>query len=125
MTDEKQDKRIVVLVSAGASYGSVGVRPGPPPLGDQLFGTLCAAFPRSWGNLESGLAAEFEANFELGMDKAWWTGKRQPTDLLWDLAQYFSIFRPTQQSAYAWLVTSLHRKGLLDRTQFVSLNSLT
>ena len=31
---------VIVLLGAGASFGSVGVKPCPPPLGNNLFDAL-------------------------------------------------------------------------------------
>jgi hypothetical protein len=43
--------RLVVLVGAGASYGAFDYAKARPPLGDDLFDELVAAFPGTWGNL--------------------------------------------------------------------------
>jgi hypothetical protein len=43
------DRDIVILFGAGASYGAGHVLPQAPPLGANLYDALAAQYPKEWG----------------------------------------------------------------------------
>jgi hypothetical protein len=43
------DRDIVILFGAGASYGAGHVLPQVPPLGPNLYDALAAQYPDKWG----------------------------------------------------------------------------
>ena len=91
----------VILFGAGASYGSVGVSPHPPPLGDVLFDQLALVSGSLASKLPADLAAAFrkKGGFETAMGEL---AKRNANDDVMrfqrELAAYivgFSATRPT------------------------------
>src|SRR3954464_6443750 len=59
--------RILFILGAGASYGSVDCAPKPPPLGPDLYDALCAHAPAFAVNTND-FSSIFKKNFEEGMD---------------------------------------------------------
>ena len=55
----------VVLLGAGASFGSVDASPSVPPFGDKLFDALASRSGLA-ASLPDDLKATFRANFEAG-----------------------------------------------------------
>jgi hypothetical protein len=116
--------RIAVLFGAGASKGAGNCQPTPPPLGGELFATLCDQFPSSWGNLPTASARAFEDDFETAMFELW---NQEPPDrsrLIIDMAIYFSRFLPASDGSdlYGELLRTLVVRKLLRRTAFATLN---
>ena len=64
------DRNVVILFGAGASYGAGHVQPQAPPLGADLYDALATQYPSEWGS-ESDLgkkwAAQLREDFERTM----------------------------------------------------------
>ena len=58
----KPNRSFAVLVGAGASYGAGHLKPGPPPLGDELYAWLRKLYPGTWGAVTGQLDGEFRKN---------------------------------------------------------------
>lgn len=92
----------LVLFGAGASHGSRGIVPVPPPLGKDLFATLQRAFPVTWGTIGAELLPAFEQHFEEGMQALMSVypgaiqdrvpGAPSPHHLMQDMARFFLSF---------------------------------
>jgi hypothetical protein len=92
----------MILLGAGASHGSLGCSPRPPPLGDKLYAILRKKFKKSWGIIPDEYQNVFRIHFEDGMgglaqearnEKKW-----NLAALNKDMAIYFSRFRIGQPS---------------------------
>lgn len=108
----------LVLLGAGASYGSEPANIGTPPLGDELFGELC-----NLGGIASGIPEEIKAvfaaqGFEQGM-KAYYDRKDDELQAFHrELSSYLADFVPTQKSYYVELLNLLRGRNVI----FSSLN---
>ncbi|MFA0540227.1 MULTISPECIES: hypothetical protein [Vibrio] len=97
---------IVVLLGAGASFGSLGVEPYEPPLGNGLFPELvkkngvAAAIPEH-------IKQSFESNFETGMAEYYEHTNGNIMSFQRELAEYLANFKPTESSVYIELIKSL------------------
>lgn len=126
--------RCVVLFGAGASSGSPGVLPVPPPLGADLYGVLAKAFPRSWGGVSGELRREFETHFERGMGKLWSIypkalselkkGAPSPHRLMQDMARLFLSYclAPGYDDLYSKFLIGLLRASKDSATCLATLN---
>lgn len=97
----------VILLGAGASFGSGDVEPARPPLTPELLDNLSHFAPDLWGRLPDSLAVVFRDDFERGMVEL---GDTRP-DLLPPLqramAAFFFEFVPGRQNLYARLASRL------------------
>jgi hypothetical protein len=86
----------VVLFGAGASFGSLGIYPHPPPLGRHLYSRLKIEFPQTWGKLPKNFHEIFDKNFEKGMLSLFKTTEFSLIipSLMRDMAEYFCNFIP-------------------------------
>lgn len=107
----------LVLLGAGASYGSVGVDPYPPPLGNQLFGELVNRGGVA-SSLPDGLKRLFEYNFEEGMAKYFEDSRKNVMTFQRELAEYLAEFKITEKSVYLRLINAVGRSRVI----FSSLN---
>lgn len=107
----------MVLLGAGASYGSGDVTPYPPPLGKDLFSRL-----EEFGGVASSLPYElklkFKENFEIGMAEYYKWSKGFIRDFQRELGLYLSLFTPGHENTYIRLIKSLDYK----KTTYCSLN---
>ncbi|MEC4090156.1 hypothetical protein [Pseudoalteromonas rubra] len=108
---------VVVLLGAGASYGSVGVTPNPPPLGNMLFQELLKQGGVA-SRLSNELRQKFEANFEDGMAAYYEETNGNIMAFQRELAEYLANFSPTEQNVYINLVRELG----LESVVYSSLN---
>lgn len=96
----------VVLLGAGASFGSGDVFPHTPPLGNNLFAQL----ERHGGvaaQLDDRLKQLFRGNFEAGMG-AFATAKNNDTMTFQrELARYIAQFVPGKNNVYRRLISEL------------------
>ncbi len=116
-------RRLVFLFGAGASYGAGDIIPEPPPLGKDLYQTLAAEFPGSWGGLPKALRREFMSDFERGMAILYAHYSMAVSRLMRELAAYLVQFRPhSGRSLYCELLRKLQSLSLLDSTVLSSLN---
>jgi hypothetical protein len=116
-------KNIIVL-GAGASFGSSHIQPESPPLGNHLFHKLKHLYPRTWGALPPDFAAVFEEDFELGMLKVLDSGNHWLTPLMQSMTLFFASFVPdrTSNDLYSLLISKLKQNGSLSNVVFSSLN---
>jgi hypothetical protein len=106
----------VVLLGAGASYGSGESYPECPPLGKDLFSKL-EKLGGVAANLAEVLKAAFRENFEAGMARYREEGQNIPA-LHRELGGYLARFTPGQKNVYGRLVKSLG----VNRVVYCSLN---
>lgn len=107
----------LILLGAGASFGSVDVIPEQPPLGNQLFDRL-----EKLGGIASTLPQElkdlFNQNFEEGMAKFYRSSDGNIMRFQRELAHYLALFSPGPNNIYLKLIESVGA----DRVTFSSLN---
>lgn len=134
MECENTRTRCVVLFGAGASFGSSGILPVPPPLGADLYGVLARAFPKTWGGVSGELKREFETHFEIGMGELWSMyplgaselkpGAPSPHRLMQDMARLFLSYNlgPGEDDLYSKFLIRLSRVSKLSVTCMATLN---
>lgn len=97
----------IILLGAGASYGSGPCAPsGPPPLGNQLYKEL---------QLVSETARSFPESIQLAFDTHFETGMAQVREhldelsgaFIRDMGAYFAPFEPLEGNAYHALVRAI------------------
>jgi hypothetical protein len=113
----------VVLLGAGASYGSGDATygktvPCTPPLGNDLFAALEQQVGGVAAALPDALKAAFRANFEGGMAEYYEHSKGNIMRFQRELAQYLAQFRPGPSNVYVQLVEALG----VHRVIYCSLN---
>src|SRR2546422_1729620 len=116
---------LVFLFGAGASYGAIGVKPYPPPLGCDLYEALAKQFPKTWGAASqfAGVADKFKKDFEAAMEQ--YCNEHSATAVvsaLNDMARYFATFDPDGTDLYSKLLLELKARSLIAHTVFSSLN---
>lgn len=116
MIFEKDSSNVVILLDAGASFGSE--EPAISPLGNQLFDELAIFSPHTWGQIPHSLSSIFKKDFEEGMVK---TPPNQYAELYIEMAAYFFAKRITPNSLYIELAKRI-KKTPLWRGSFVTLN---
>ncbi|AGQ92443.1 hypothetical protein M634_13240 [Vibrio parahaemolyticus O1:Kuk str. FDA_R31] len=108
---------VIILLGAGASFGSGGVEPYAPPLGNELFGELeklggeAAAIP-------SNIKKTFKENFEAGMAEYYEYTNGDIMSFQRELASYLASFQPLDDNIYLQLIKALPRQRVI----FSSLN---
>ncbi len=96
----------VVLLGAGASFGSGDVAPRPPPLGNKLFdelervGGIAASLPEA-------LKSVFRKNFETGMTEYYAHCNGNIMRFQRELAHYLAQFCPGPSNVYEQLIGKL------------------
>lgn len=115
---------IVILFGAGASHGTSGVIPSPPPLGSGLYRELALEYPATWGGLPSSLQGQFINDFEDGMGVLWESGSHAVPVLMQQMAMFFAKYRLSslKTDAYSSLLDNLDQAGKLGSVRFSSLN---
>jgi hypothetical protein len=102
----------ILLLGAGASYGSVGASPHVPPLGNGLFtdlvkrGGVAASLPTNIKEL-------FEHNFEDGMAEYYKYSNGDIMTFQRELAHYLASFQPTDSSVYLDLINELGNQRVI------------
>lgn len=99
----------LVLMGAGASYGSLDVVPHPPPLGNGEAGLFArleehSAFAR---NIPEDIRQEFRGNFERGMALYYEYMNGNINAFQRNLATYLAQFTPGASNAYRTLIERL------------------
>lgn len=110
----------VILLGAGASYGSGDVEPHQPPLGngpDGLFARLEAAGGLA-ASLPSDLKSLFRADFEQGMAKFYEYADGDIMRFQREMAAYLAQFTPGKANAYIRLIRTVGPR----RAIYASLN---
>lgn len=107
----------VVLLGAGASYGSEEVNQCRPPLGDTLFdrlheqGGIAASIPNKIKTL-------FRKDFESGMAEYYKYADGDIMRFQRELAHYLAMFQPSQKNVYLRLIQTLDTRRVI----YCSLN---
>ncbi|MFJ2446769.1 hypothetical protein [Pseudomonas sp. NPDC087626] len=108
---------MLVLLGAGASFGSEPLRVSTPPLGNDLFSRLF-----DLGGVASKVSPElkllFEDSFELGMAEFYERHSDKMQVFHREMAAYLASFRPRYKSYYRVMIDSLKDKNVV----FASLN---
>ncbi|HDW3220056.1 TPA: hypothetical protein RMM45_004236 [Escherichia coli] len=107
----------LVLLGAGASYGSEHVHPYPPPLGNQLFNRLVES-GHTAAKLPDELKCIFTDNFEKGMNKLCKDYPLYIMSFQRELAGYLAKFTPIKGNHYYRLLNILRH----NRITYSSLN---
>lgn len=97
---------VVLLLGAGASFGSVGVKPYAPPLGNDLFTNLAKRNGIA-STLPKYIKDKFEKNFEDGMAEYYKYSKGNIMTFQRELAHYLASFQPTDSNIYLKLIEEL------------------
>lgn len=100
------DMTRVVLLGAGASFGSIEALPSVPPLGDRLFDALASRNGLA-ATLPDNLKATFRANFEAGMAAFYEYSDGDVMRFQRELAHYMAEFVPGPGNAYVHLIREL------------------
>lgn len=108
---------VVVLLGAGASFGSVGVKPYSPPLGNGLFNDLVERGGVA-STLPQYIKQLFEANFEVGMAEYFKYSNGNIMTFQRELAHYLASFEPTDSNIYLNIINELS----CQRVVYSSLN---
>jgi len=92
------DRDIVILFGAGASYGAGHVLPQATPLGADLYDALAVQYPREWGSashLGKMWGTQFRADFERTMGEEVLPWVSSLTLLEWHrrVAEFFARYR--------------------------------
>lgn len=109
--------RSVVLLGAGASFGSEVTEELRPPLGGNLFKCLEAAGGMA-AKLPCDLKQLFRDDFEEGMAEFYKVGDGDTARFQMELAFYLSKFSPSKESVYFDLLRAFEGK----KVTYVSLN---
>lgn len=96
----------IVLLGAGASFGSGDVSPFPPPLAAQLFDEL-ASRSGAASALPKELKASFRENFEEGMSEYFNRTDGDVQNFQRELALYMLEFEPGADNIYVRLIERL------------------
>ena len=123
------DRDMVILFGAGASYGAGHVLPQAPPLGADLYDALAALYPKEWGS-ESHIgkmwATQLRNNFERTMHKEVLPKVCSLSLLEWHrrVAEFFARYRLDGggHDMYSLLLSGLGIRSLLKRLTLGSLN---
>ncbi|MDO6406248.1 hypothetical protein [Pantoea phytobeneficialis] len=107
----------MVLLGAGASFGSGDVTPYPPPLGNRLFEKLDGKGGVA-SKLPQDLKDKFINNFEEGMADYYVRYNQNIMSFQRELAGYLVSFTPGDNNHYKNLINSLNNK----RVVYSSLN---
>lgn len=109
----------LILLGAGASFGSGPVHPYAPPIGAKLFDHLEAEYP-TWANLPPEAKAEFRRNglFEPGFDYVRRHHDRMTCELLVEMADYFCRFELRSGNHYSILAAKVRDDDILATTNY-------
>lgn len=103
---------IVLLLGAGASFGSLGVKPYPPPLGNKLFPELVKRNGVA-ATLPHHIKRAFEIDFEDGMAKYYAFSRGNIMTFQRELAEYLASFYPTDSNVYIELIKNIGCKRVI------------
>lgn len=96
----------MILMGAGASFGSKDVNPKPPPLGRMLFSEL-----EELGGIAASMPLELKAlfleNFEVGMAAYINHAEEDVMGFQRELARYLATFQPGMFNVYRHLINEL------------------
>lgn len=96
----------ILLLGAGASYGSVGALPHVPPLGNGLFSDLVKRGGAA-ASLPADIKEIFEKNFERGMAEYYKCSNGDIMAFQRELAHYLASFQPSDSNVYLDLIRRL------------------
>lgn len=116
----------IILFGAGASNGTDGILPEPPPLGNTLYQELARCYQQSWGSLPQDIRSIFQQDqgFEQGMQVLWDQNAQNISNLMCDMAIYLAQFRPHQSGIdlYSRLFSELNAKKISNTILYSTLN---
>lgn len=103
---------VMILLGAGASYGSKEVEPYAPPLGNQLFPKLLeeSATARS---MPEEIKKLFEDNFEAGMAAYYEHSNGNIMSFQRELAEYLAKFQPKKDNIYLQLIEKIGNSSVI------------
>lgn len=110
--------KVVIVLGAGASHGSVDVIGGTPPLGAHLFEALEQKEGSKAASLSPELKAKFKTDFETGMRDFFEESEGNVMAFQRELAQYLASFTPGPLNVYRLLLDAFRN---IDTT-YCSLN---
>lgn len=99
--------RNLIVLGAGASYGSGQVNPIAPPMGNALFDALQRSYPPLWGNLSGNLTSSFQLDFEQGMRDLANSNSHAMPPLQRAMADFFFGFTPGANNLYRDIATRI------------------
>lgn len=108
----EMDLAIIVLLGAGASYGSLDVEPCPPPLGNGLFSEMVKRGGIAT-NLPDYIRGLFESNFEEGMTGYYKHTNGNIMTFQRELASYLASFQPKNSNVYVKLIKVLGSQRII------------
>ncbi|MCH8910551.1 MAG: hypothetical protein IH867_07405 [Chloroflexi bacterium] len=108
---QRHSPKHLIIFGAGASFGSVDVRPSLPPMGSKLFEALGESFPSTWGQISDDLKKVFEADFENGMVELDKSSPQKMTPLLKNMASFFFMFSLGERNLYSKLADRIKAKN--------------
>ena len=97
---------VMVLLGAGASYGSKNVEPSPPPLGNKLFEELVEKGGEA-ASMPEFLKEKFQSNFEERMAAYFEHTQGDIMTFQRELAEHLASFKPLDGNVYIDLIKSL------------------
>lgn len=103
---------VLVLLGAGASFGSIGAIPYPPPLGNNLFSELLKIKGVA-ATIPDRIKKIFKENFEEGMAEYTKLKDGNVMSFQRELAEYLASFQPTRDSVYLDLIKELGCKRVI------------
>jgi len=101
----------LLILGAGASYGSEVNKSVAPPLAADLFDELLAFDPSLWRQVPDDIAGRFRADFEAGMLEFYGRFPHDTTKLQRSMAAFFYRFAPTSNSLYHRLSQNIKLTG--------------
>lgn len=112
----------MVIVGAGASFGSMDAKPSVPPLGYQLFFDMRCSNPSGMANLMTGKLAEaFSMDFEKGMEVLYaWQSVKDVAQFQREIAMCLLRYEAGDNNLYGKLINTF--KADIKKVSFVSLN---
>jgi hypothetical protein len=96
----------LILLGAGASFGSIDVNPHRPPLGDKLFAALETRNGQA-PTLPEALKAKFRERFEIGMAAFDEYADGDVMRFQRELAHYLAEFSPGPENVYLRLIRAV------------------
>ena len=102
----------IVLLGAGASFGSSDVTPHPPPLGGALFNELLSNGGEA-ASLPEEIKVIFQENFEEGMAKYYDYTNGNIMSFQRELSGYLAKFKPGKDNTYRRLLEALGTKRVI------------
>jgi len=101
----------LILMGAGASYGSENDTTLVPPLAVDLFDALLKFEPKLWSHVTEEVAAEFRLNFEQGVLAQYTQSRVLLSHLQRSMAGFFFRYGPSSANLYLKLANRIKKTG--------------